>query len=170
MALSKMKKRLEKLRGRRGISPVIATVLLVAMVIVIALIIFMWFKSFSQESITKFGGENVQTVCQEVSFSADYSGGQILLSNTGNVPIYSVVLKVSAGGNYQTNELSTFTGGSNWPKTGLRIGGTYASNSMGSSLQGASQVLVIPVLLGSSNSGQQTYTCPDQYGQEISVS
>ena len=38
----------EKL-NKKGVSPVIATVLLVAMVIVLALIVFLWFRSLSKE-------------------------------------------------------------------------------------------------------------------------
>ena len=166
-----MKKRSKNFRKERGISPVIATVLLVAMVIVIALIIFMWFKSLSQEAITKFGGENIQTVCQEVSFSADYNSytGQLSFVNNGNVPIYSMELKISsAGGNYETSDINNITG--DWPNTGLRVGGVYGSGNT-SSIEMASQITAIPVLLGTSSSGQQqTYTCPDQYGQQISMS
>lgn len=165
-----MKKGLEKLRDRKGISPVVATVLLVAMVIVIALIIFLWFKSFSQETITKFGGQNIQTICPQVSFSASYAAGQLSVVNNGNVPIYNLALKISSGGNYQTVDVTNLTNGGNWPKTGLRQGGTYISNDLSQTFVGSTQILVIPVLLGSSTNGQATYTCQDQYGEQVALS
>ncbi len=157
-----VRKRLEK----KGISPVIATVLLVAMVIVIALIIFLWFKSLSQEAITKFG-ENVQLTCQKVSFSADYANGAISITNNGNVPIYDIDVKISTGGNYNTDNLSAMSG--NWPKGGIRQGGTFQSGDLSSQISGATQLTLIPVLLGTSNNGQQTYACDQQYGQILNV-
>ena len=61
--------------GRKGVSPVIATVLLVAMVVVLALIVFFWFKGLTKEAVTKFGGTNIEIVCNDVSFSSEYSNG-----------------------------------------------------------------------------------------------
>jgi flagellin-like protein len=45
-------------KNKMGVSPVIATVLLVAMTVVIALIVFLWFRQIGKEVVTKFG-ENV---------------------------------------------------------------------------------------------------------------
>ena len=42
-------------RGKRGLSPVIASVLLIALVLVLASIIFMWARGFISEQIEKFG-------------------------------------------------------------------------------------------------------------------
>ena len=162
-----MKKRLEEIRQKKGISPVIATVLLVAMVLVIALIIFLWFRSLSSEAITKFGGTNIQLVCKDVSFSADYSGGAISVSNYGNVPIYDMDVKISSGRNYDTRNLANLS--SNWPSTGLRQGGTFTSGDLSSELSGATQIELIPILVGTSNSGQKTYTCDSQYGQQVTT-
>lgn len=156
--------------GEKGISPVIATVLLVAMVIVIAMTIFFWVRGLSQEAITKFGGENVKVVCGDVQFSASYSGGILTISNYGNVPIYDMALKItSSGGNYQTTDISSLS--NNWSSTGLGSGGVFTSADLSSSTQfmDATQILAVPVLLGNSNSGQQTYTCDDQYGEQISI-
>jgi len=44
---------------KKGVSPVIATVLLIAMVVVIALIIFLWFRGLTKEAITKFDVRNL---------------------------------------------------------------------------------------------------------------
>ena len=45
---------------KRGVSPVIATILLIGIVIVIALIVFLWLRGMQQEAITKFEGMNVE--------------------------------------------------------------------------------------------------------------
>ena len=60
-------------KNKMGLSPVVATVLLIAMVIIIGIIIFLWFRGFTHESITKFGVRNVELVCGDVNFQATYS-------------------------------------------------------------------------------------------------
>ena len=141
---------------KRGISPVIATVLLVSMVIVIGLIVFLWFRSMTEESITKFGGENVNIVCGRVSFSASYSDGNLYLSNDGNVPIYSLNIKAVEGGNHQTREIKEVD--YRWPVYGLKNGGTY-SGSIASFVGSAEEIVLIPILMGNSKSGQKTHVC-----------
>jgi len=44
---------------KKGLSPVIATMLLIAIVVVIGLIIFLWFRGMTEEAITKFDGTNI---------------------------------------------------------------------------------------------------------------
>jgi len=162
-----LKERLERLSNSKGISPVIATVLLVAMVIVIALIIFLWFRSLSEEAITKFGGTNIKLVCKDVSFTSDYTGGSLSISNFGNVPIYGMELQISSQGSHETQALSTLS--SNWPTSGLRQGGVFSSEDLSSALSGATEVKLIPVLVGTSDKGQKTYTCEEQYGETLNL-
>ncbi len=78
---------------KRGISPVIATVLLIAMVVVIGLIVFLWFRGMIEEEGTKFG-KNVKLVCDDVNFEASYSGGVLSILNIGNTPIYKMKIKI----------------------------------------------------------------------------
>lgn len=156
--------------NKRGVSPVIATVLLIGIVVALALIVFLWFRSFTQEAVTKFGGENIQLICSDVQFDAGYSaGGELDLSNTGNVPIYSFSLKtIGSQGSYQTTDLSQIFG--NWPKTGLNQGAPFSGN-IGSLTSGANQIVVDPILRGTTSSGQEeSFTCADQYGKTISLS
>src|SRR3989344_4073857 len=75
-------------KSKRSVSPVIATILLIALVIIIALIVFQWMKGFTKEAITKFDGTNIELVCNDVQFEASYSNGNLVISNIGNVPIY----------------------------------------------------------------------------------
>lgn len=149
--------------GKKGISPVIATVLLIAMVIVIGLIIFLWFRGLTKEAVTKFGGTNIELVCQDVGFSADYSGGFLTISNLGNVPIFSFKLKISGAGSHETKDIAD---ASDWPSTGLRQGGVFSAD-LSSEFFGADSVTVIPVLIGSSDNGEQTHVCDDRFGQEV---
>src|SRR3989338_10710768 len=90
---------------KRGISPVIATLLLIALVIIIALIVFQWMKGFTKEAVTKFDGTNIDLVCNDVQFDASYSAGTLTISNSGNVPIYNFDIKAEYPGGHDTIDL-----------------------------------------------------------------
>ncbi len=154
---------LENMKKKKGISPVVATVLLIMMVVVIGLIIFLWFRGLSQEAVTKFGGTNIELICDEVDFSSDYSGGTLFVSNFGNVPIYSLKLKIIGEGSHSTQDVIDLDVG--WLNTGLRQGGVFSGTiDLGA---GAEKVIVIPVLMGTSKKGQTTHVCDERYGKEI---
>jgi len=153
-------------RGKRGVSPVVATVLLVAMVLVIGLIIFLWFRGLTEEAVTKFGGTNIKLVCNDVEFASSYSSGILAISNIGNVPIFGMKVKISSEGSHETRDLEGDLS-NNWPVVGLRQGGIFASGDLSSEFYNANEVLLIPVLIGSSEKGDQTHVCEEQYGQEI---
>jgi flagellin-like protein len=145
------------MKNKKGLSPVIATVLLIAIVVVIALILFLWFRGMVKESITKFGGENIQLVCDRVQFDADYSGNIFYISNTGNVPIYSLSLEVSEErGAYESVSIRDEASPS-WPSVGLNQGQSYSGDI---ALTGTiTKIKIIPILMGSSEQGQKTYLC-----------
>ncbi len=154
---------------RRGVTPIIATVLLIGIVIALGSIVFFWFSGFTQEAVTKFSGENVQLVCKDVKFEASYSsGGDLAVSNTGNVPIYSFNVQIlGAAGTFTTQDMKNMI--SNWPNTGLKQGGVFSGNIL-SKVTGANQIILIPILRGSVSGGdQKSYTCPDQYGYKLSL-
>ncbi len=143
---------------KKGISPVIATVLLIAMVVVIGLIIFLWFRGMVGESVTKFG-KNIKLVCEDVDFDASYSSGMLSLVNTGNVPIFRMNVKMSGAGEHRTEEIEVDPEG-----VGLRQGATFS----GAVDVGSSQTItLIPVLIGTSEKGKKTYVCEGEYGKEI---
>lgn len=153
--------------NKKALSPVIATVLLVAMVVVIGLIIFLWFRGFQQEAVTKFGGKNIQLVCNEVSFSASYSAStqSLTISNLANVPVYQMRAKImKGGGSFDTENVDEYPG---WPNSGLTQGAVISlSKDFGGS---AESVVLIPVLRGTSRSGDKTYVCSEDFGRTINV-
>ena len=147
------------MKSKRGLSPVIATVLLIAIVLILGLILFLWFRGIARETTTKFGGENIQLACDRVEFSADYSGGIFYISNIGNVPIYSLNLEIYKNLGHSSVSIRDITN-SNWPALGLNQGGSI-SGSLGSVADGADKIKVIPILMGSSDEGQKTYLCDE---------
>jgi len=153
---------------KKGVSPVIATVLLIGVVIALSIIVFFWFKSFTQETITKFGGQNIQLSCGDVTFDARYSSGSLEISDTGNIPIYNFNLQISTGGgSYSTQAITDIT--TTWPSVGLNQGTAY-SGDISSAVSGAKSIILIPVLRGVTSSGQEkVYVCGSQYGKTISL-
>ncbi len=151
---------------KRGISPVIATVLLIAMVVVVALIIFVWFRGMVGESATKFG-KNIELVCEDVEFDAEYSSSSNTLSvvNAGQVPIFQLRVRITEGGGHTTEEIDEDSTG--WDETGLGQGGTYSETLSGAS--NADKITVFPVLIGESSKGRKTYICEGQYGEDVSL-
>ncbi len=151
---------------KKGVSPVIATVLLVAMVVVIALIIFLWFRRIGGETITKFGGENIELTCQKVEFTADYYNGELSIVNDGNIPIFGMKIKIVGGGSRESMDLEDI---STWPDKGLAQGGSY-SEDISSYTGSAESIILTPVLLGTSEKGERTHTCDEkQNSYEIEV-
>jgi flagellin-like protein len=143
--------------GKKGVSPVIATVLLIALVIVIALIIFLFMRGIGEESITKFGNENIKLACQDVDFDASYSDGALAISNLGIVPIFDMKVKLDKGGNYETKGLKDLPG-STWPSSGLKQGGV-ASVTL-SDLGDVERIIITPVLVGKTKGGAtKSYNC-----------
>jgi flagellin-like protein len=151
----------------KGLSPVIATVLLVTMVIVIALIVFLWIRGMTEEAITKFGDKNIQLVCGEVSFEASSSENILYITNPGNVPIFGMNVKVIGTGYHETLDLREQ---STWPQIGLNKGEAFSDSTFIDSLGDANEIVLIPVLIGESKSGRKTYVCDEnQYGYQITL-
>ena len=146
-------------KNKRGLSPVIATILLVGIVITIGVIVFLWFQGITKEAITKFGGTNIKIVCEDVSFDAQYSGGNIFIENTGTVPIYKIKAKIAGEGSYSTIILN-----SSWPDTGLTQGMAYSGP-----IEIAKEVLLIPVLVGTSDEGDKAHTCEERHGLQLTI-
>lgn len=171
MAVKKKRKTERKVSSRKnvksGLSPVITSVLLIALVVVIISVIFLWFKGMVEEGVVKFE-KNIQLVCDDVNFDASYNSGTLNIVNNGNVPIFKIDLKISSGGNYQTKNLEKLSGGANWPSAGLNQGATF-SGDISSDVGSADTIIVLPILLGTSSSGKKTFMCEGQYDKEIKI-
>jgi len=162
------RRRLDLKKHKKAVTPVIATVLLIGMVIVIALIVFLWFRGLTQEAITKFD-KNVELVCGEVNFEASYSNseGTLAVSNIGNVPIYNMKVKISEEGDFKTESLNEIS--DDWQSAGLNPGRRFSGN-INSYVTSANKIVITPVLVGTSESGERTYNCDDsRFGREINL-
>ena len=156
------------MKKKKGVSPVIATVLLIGMVIVLGLIIFTWMRGLSKEAITKFDGENVEVICQRVNFDAELvDGTKLSIVNRANVPIYQMKAKIISAGGYETVYLDELNPTPVWKRYGLDAEDSFVA-TLGNT-KGASEIVLIPVLLGNANTDKKKFTCEENVGRKVIV-
>jgi flagellin-like protein len=156
---------------KRGVSPVIATIILIAIVIILAIIIFLWARGFVAEKAQKFG-RAVDFSCQDVNFEAGIaqipscSSYNLDIVNRGDVPIYGFEVKdISNPGDVLLKSTLTRT---------ITVGQstTDCLDAGGIEIDGistADKLLVVPIILGESDSGKVAHTCADNFGFEAKV-
>lgn len=140
--------------NRRGVSPVIATVLLVLVALIIASIIFVWAKNFVGEKAQK-NQEPLEVSCEKISFEAEGFANEnnLYLVNRGNIPIYGVEMRKKGIG-------SEITVGLFEDKTiGNGETGVIDLSKQGLSINTGDDFIIIPIVLGENGKDTQAYTC-----------
>jgi len=136
--------------NKKGLSPVIASVLLVALVLVLATIIYLWARAFIPETVEKFGS-TIENSCPNVVFDATYSGDYLRVQNKGNVPIQGIRYAIEEPGSLAYND---YMGPAPIVADGtfnIEIGDT-----------GGKHVRVIPILLGKASTGElKAFACDE---------
>lgn len=143
-------------RGKKAVSPVIATVLLIMIVIILAIIIMLWSKGFIKEKILKFD-KPIENVCNEVSIKTfvndDLTYG---FTNTGNVPIYSVDVKISEKGSSKIVRAGQTEKG----QVDIGLSTILEIEPITPDIE---EIKIIPILLGKNKDGMiKEFTCPEQ--------
>ena len=92
--------------GKKALSPVVATSLLILLVIVIALIIFLWSRGFISEQIVKFG-QPLETLCESAKFKVaavkpNGNNYNLEILNTGNINLHGFQVKRFYQGDSET--------------------------------------------------------------------
>lgn len=154
------------MENKKGVSPVVATVLLVVIVIVIAIIVILWLRGFLPNAITKFGDENIELACDKVILSAYLSNTALEISNNGNVPIQRIDLKlIQENGDYDYFEI--LRGEVDYK---IKQGRTIQIKRNDIPIPDNGKILVIPVLMGKTESGEEErHICDERYGVEVIV-
>ena len=151
-------------KRKRGISPIIATVLLIMLVLILAIIILLWSQGFIKERILKFD-KPVENSCSELSLQTFVNGDNSFgFTNIGNVPIYGVSLKVIGTGSSDTYELDDEEGGRVSPgfSTILKKDDGSGDNFLIDSTTDK-EIKIIPILIGETkDGGTKEYTCPER--------
>lgn len=145
----KIWKQVNKMRrgvGKRGVSPVVASMFLILLVVFLAILIFLWARGFIDEKIEKFG-EPIEGVCSRTLFDVKQTsktGDTYVLEvlNKGDVDIRYFDIKVSDdSGN---SEMTTFMFSAD-------AGGDAVRESVGLGMASGgviSEVTIYPVLVG----------------------
>ena len=131
--------------NRKGLSPVIATVLLVALALVLATIIYIWARAFIPEVIEK-SGERIENYCPDVAFDISYSTdtNSLRVQNNGNVPIYGVEYGIERTGTLAYEDLIG--------QSPIVAGGYKIYQITDNKPNSGDTIRVIPILLGKSSS------------------
>lgn len=159
-----MHKKIMKRMKKRGLSPVIATALLIVIVLVLALIIFLWARGFLAERTIKFG-EPVERACDDVSFEAEViSVDKLNVVNRGNVPLYGIDIYKLDNGRELIESVRCVSG-----EETLRSGENCEMQTSASVLNSGINILVVPVILGEKGNTDEPFSCPTGLGQEIEI-
>jgi len=149
-----------KRNDKRGISPVVTTVLLIMLVIILAMIILLWSRGFIKEKVLKFD-KPIENICAEVSIrtfvNADNTFG---FTNIGNIPINSVDIKTTTKGGSDINNVGMEGGG----KVDIGLSTIFKDiDPINKAVD--EEIKIIPILLGETKSGAiKEYTCPERNG------
>lgn len=85
-------------RGKKGISPLIATVILIGFVVAIAAVVMLWGRGIVEETAEKQGEiSQAKLACQDVDFKITLIGGVYHFENTGSETIDSFVIRTIGG-------------------------------------------------------------------------
>ena len=145
---------------KKGLSPVIATVLLISLVLVLATIIFLWARAFIPEKVQKFDSP-IEDSCKNVVFEASYGSEAVTVQNNGNVPIYSIQVGVKKGiGSLSYIEVNQ--------APIIVAGGSGRFELISSSDVDGSELIILPVLLGKTSNGElRAFACSDESAKTI---
>lgn len=133
------------MKNKRGISPIIATVLLISMIVIIAIIIFLWARGFLKEAVMK-NSKGAEQNCKEVNLETSLSGNLLSVINRGNVPVNGLYVEKTNAGRVEVQKFE---------KAGLGLGKAGEFDLVGN----YDKVEIVPVILGTVKNIKTSYVC-----------
>jgi len=149
--------------SKRGVSPIIATVLLVLIAVIIAGIIFVWARSFVSEKTTKFGSA-IELSCTDIKFNAEAFAGEkkLYIVNQGTVPLYGMEIRKKGLGSVKSV--------GKFDKNTVSNGETNTIAFDPGILTAGDQLIIVPIIIGTQGDVKKAYTCDEATtGQTITV-
>lgn len=151
-----------KYKKKVGLSPVIATMLLIALALVLAIIIFLWARNFIGEAVEK-EGRAIELSCAEVSFRAERAGDKIDIENIGTVPIYGIEVRKKTGLSLEILGVETLEGT-------ITVGQTSSVPLLNrGDITEGDELVIVPILLGETDRFKKSYVCDADFGETISA-
>ena len=140
--------------SKKGISPVVASVLMILLVVMLSGMVFLWARGFISEQIEKFG-RPIEEQCGEVSFDVMKSDNFLEIVNRGNIDIFHFDIKLSKGGNseFQRFDFRIDSGEGGREAVTLEMGDGTSPD----------EIIIYPALLGSvvGKKSNKIFTCLD---------
>jgi flagellin-like protein len=143
------------MKSKRGISPVIATVLLISIALVIGAIIFIWASFFIKDAVQK-NGESIDAVCERVQLDSSISGNSLSIVNNGDVPVYKIALNVDVNGDGKNIDVVNY-------ESPINLGSGQSTTIS----VDQTPVSITPILRATKKGTETEYTCEKR---QISVS
>lgn len=148
--------------NKKGVSPVVATALLIALVFVLGGIVFLWAKGFLAEQIQK-NGEAIEMQCQNIAWKVNYKKGignmySLTIENRGQVNLYGFIVRRWKDSN---SEQEKYVDDNYLIDAGMNKKINAVSFEYSSSIL-ADEVEIIPVILGTVVGDEDTtkyYVC-----------
>jgi len=135
--------------SKRGLSPVIATILLIVVVVSLASIVFIWARGLIPAAIQK-GGMPAEQACSQIALTAVYSyDGVLTITNDGNIPVHKFVVGVTSGGELTSQEFSDAI-----------LAGDFYSEPFAFS---EDSMTITPSILGEGGSDKKIYKCSNPF-------
>ncbi len=140
--------------NKRGITPVIATVLLISIVVVLIMIIYVIATTFVRDEFKKLGTE-INTVCEELAIDAYYSSSEnaLEIKNNGQHVIMGIAIDKIGTGSSTREEIKNLN---------IAGGETKILENMDFSVY--EKIIVIPIVI---DDNKREITCKQENGKEI---
>jgi len=145
--------------NKKGLAPVIASVLLILLVMVLAALIFLWARGFISEQIEKFG-QPIKSLCSRVDFEAQAVQGGVgayalEVVNRGDINIFSLEIKKYKGGDSEIGQFKFSIGAGDSVKKDV--------NLRMKDLSLPNKIEIFPVLVGNlkGKHSNKVFTCND---------
>ena len=154
--------------NKKGLSPIVATSILIVIVIILAIIILLWARGFIKEAVIKEiagSSKRAEEFCREIGMRGFVNEDDTFgFENTGTIPIfaYRINSELKESGSSKITRVGNDQGGSVNPGDTVII--SHSSVKPYSSYE---SVKIIPVLLGKVKGSTQSYDCPEINGIDI---
>ena len=161
-------------KSKKAVSEVIGSILLIMLVIILASFVFFWTRGLIKDKIVTYQGENIDLVCDKLKFNVEYVQEEnrvkkIIVLNLGNIAIDDFLVKKISDGTTENFNLKDY-GFFETLEPGMSKSISIESEIYEEGELIFDKLNVIPVLLGSTDSGKKEYVCKDYVGQEILLS
>ena len=155
--------------NKKGLSPIVATSILIVIVILLAIIILIWSRGFIKEAVIKEiagNSKRAEEFCREIGMRGFVNEDNTFgFENTGTIPIFAYRINLEKSGSSEIIRVGNDQGGSVNPGGPVIITKSIVENILPYSEYDS--VKIIPVLLGKVEGSTQSYDCPEINGIDI---